>query len=185
MLVAIVALKQYSDRYGGKYRSTVNRWLAKTKTDWRDKETGLLVSFLQENGRQFEDMPVKGSYTALNCYYLTLLDARMAREQYGKLKQHFWKEGWLSGLKEYYDRTCYLGFDIDAGPIFFELSPSGTAFLAGAATFFKDTLVRNEILYTAEVAGHSFRWNSKRHYLLANAALVGEAIMLAMRTNYK
>ena len=57
--------------------------------------------------------------------------------------------------------------------------------MAGAATFCKDIVVRNEILHTAEVAGHSFRWNGKRHYLLANAALVGEAIMLAMRTNYK
>lgn len=97
----------------------------------------------------------------------------------------FWKDGVISGLKEYYDRTCYLGLDIDAGPILFELSPSGTAFMTGAATYFNDLKTRNDILTTAEIAGHTVRLNCKRHYLLANVALVGEAIMLAMRTHFK
>ena len=63
------------------------------------------------------------------------------------------------------------------------LSPSGTAFFAGSATFFGDKKVRNSILRTAELAGTSVGFGNKRHYLLANLALVGEAIMLAMRTN--
>ena len=39
------------------------------------------------------------------------------------------------------------------------------------------------ILKTAEIAGHTIKIGDKRHYLLANVALVGEAIMLAMRTH--
>lgn len=45
--------------------------------------------------------------------------------------------------------------------------------------------MRSQILRTAEKAGHTILWNGKKHYALANVALVGEAIMLAMRTNYK
>ena len=73
---------------------------------------------------------------------------------------------------------------MDAGPILFELCPTGTAFCNGSATFFNDTHTRTQILKTAEIAGHSILYNKKRHYLLANIALVGESIMLAMRTNY-
>lgn len=185
MLVAIVALNQYADMNNGKYRSTVKKWVKRAQKDWIDDKTGLLVSFLQENGNQYEEVPVKGSYSVLNCYYLTFIDETFANQQYETLKSLFWKDGAISGLKEYYDRTCYLGLDIDAGPILFELSPSGTAFMTGAATYFNDSKTRNDILTTAEIAGHTVRLNCKRHYLLANVALVGEAIMLAMRTHFK
>lgn len=183
MLVAIVALQQYSELNNGKYGSTVKQWLANAKKRWCDKETGLLVSFLEENGDQIKNAPIKGSYSALNCYYLTLIDKTFALDQYIKLKQHFWKDSIVSGLKEYHNKRCYIGIDIDAGPIIFELSPSGTAFAIGSASYFKDHDIRKKILRTAEIAGHSIIWDNKRHYLLANVALVGESIMLAMRTN--
>ena len=73
--------------------------------------------------------------------------------------------------------------DIDAGPIILNLSPSGTAFTIGCATYFGDKDFRSNLLRTAEIAGHTVKWGNKRHYLLANIALVGEAIALAMRTN--
>ena len=184
MLVAIVALDKYADMNNGKYRSTVQTWVNKAQSNWIDKETGLLVSFLDDYGCQFEGAPVKGSYSALNCYYLSLIDESFAKSQYEQLKSLFWKGGLIPGLKEYWDRTCYIGMDIDAGPILLELSPSGTAFFAGSATFFDDTSTRNKILRTAETAGHTIKLGKKRHYLLANVALVGESIMLAMRTNY-
>lgn len=72
--------------------------------------------------------------------------------------------------------------DVDSGPIIFGLSPSGTAFGIGCATYFNDWELRNGLLKTAEIAGHTVVWKGKRHYLLANIALVGEAITLAMRT---
>ena len=183
MLVAIVALDKYADLSGGTYRSTVGRWIERAKRDWLDEDTGLLMSFLNEDGTKLYHAPVRGSYSALNCYYLTLIDEEFAREQYGRLKTLFWKDGFVDGLKEYWDRSCWLGVDIDAGPILLELSPSGTAFFAGPATYFNDAEVRNAILRTAEIAGHTIELGNKRHYLLANIALVGESIMLAMRTN--
>ena len=130
----------------------------------------------------FKAAPVKGSYSALNCLYLTQIDSVFAREQYHRLKSHFLQSGLLFGIREYHDYSCWLGFDIDAGPVLFNLSPSGTAFAVGSATYFNDVRVRNNFLRTAEIAGHSVMWNNTRHYLLAEIALVGECIMLAMRT---
>ena len=65
-----------------------------------------------------------------------------------------------------------------------ELSPSGTAFMVGCATYFNDDDTRKKVLLTAEKVGWSVMWNGKRHYLLANFALVGESIMLPMRIRF-
>ena len=184
MLVAIVALHNYSCQYGGMYSSTVNRWMEKAKKEWIDKETGLVESFLIDNDGCAENGPIiRGSYSALNCYYLSLIDPEFAKGQYECLKKHFKQASPVSGIKEYHDRTCWLGFDIDAGPIIFNLSPSGTAFAIGCATSLDDMEFRNRLLKTAEIAGGTVTWFGKSHYLLANIALVGEAITLAMRTS--
>ena len=90
----------------------------------------------------------------------------------------------MSGIKEYHDHSCWLGMDIDAGAIIMNLSPTGTAFTIGSATYFDDNNFRNKLLKTEEIAGHTVKWNDSRHYLLADIALVGEAITLAMRTNF-
>ena len=89
--------------------------MRKAKSEWLDKETGLLVSFLSEDGIPFKAAPVKGSYSALNCLYLTQIDSVFAREQYHRLKSHFLQSGLLFGIREYHDYSCWLGFDIDAG----------------------------------------------------------------------
>ena len=184
MLVAIVALADYAQLNNGKYQNTVNRWIQRAKLEWIDSETGLLRSFLPLDGNTSVLSPIKGSYSTLNTYYLTQIDSEFAKEQYSHLKEAFLKDSWLTGFKEYPDGSGFLGMDVDAGPIIFGLSPSGTAFGIGCATYFNDTDLRNDLLKTAEIAGHTVLWNDKRHYLLANIALVGEAITLAMRTTY-
>ena len=184
MLVAIVALNNYASQYNGEYSSTVKLWIERAKKEWIDKETGLLASFLVQNGNSAEvEPPVKGSYSALNCYYLSLIDTEFAKEQYECLKKNFKQTFPFVGLKEYHNRTCWFGMDIDAGPIIFNLSPSGTGFVIGAATSLEDMEFRNQLLKTAEIGGSTVTWFGKSHYLLANVALVGEAIILAMRTS--
>ena len=184
MLVAIVALANYSNQYDGKYSTTVNMWVERAKKEWIDKETGLVASFLEVYNDSIRIvLPVKGSYSALNCYYLSLVDPEFAKEQYDCLMKNY-KQGFLfAGIKEYHDRTCLFGMDIDAGPIIFNLSPSGTAFAIGCATSLDDMEFRNKLLKTAELGGSTVTWFGKSHYLLANLALVGEAIVLAMRTS--
>ena len=77
MLVAIVALYNYSCQYDGEYSTTVNMWIERAKKEWLDKETGLLASFLEaENGITKIVMPVKGSYSAFYCRFHTLSDVK-------------------------------------------------------------------------------------------------------------
>ena len=182
MLVAIVALSNFSRQCDGRYNSIINEWMKKAKMDWIDKETGLLKSFLRYDGTEME-APVKGSYSALICYYLTFVDVDFAKEQYDLLKRYFIQKNPFTGIREYHNRSCWLGMDIDSGPILFNLSPSGTAFSIGPATYFNDSKLRIQLLRTAEIGGSTVRgWNTN-HYLLANLAIVGEAVTLAMRTS--
>lgn len=182
MLVAVVALANYSATHEGKYGSTVTSWVKEMKRYWLDKDTGLLLSVIPYEEDWTWSAPVKGSYSALNCYYLTFVDKDFAREQYGILKEKFLQRRPVAGIKEYHDRRCLLGVDVDAGPIVLNLSPSGTAFAVGAATFFGDSDTRLRFMRTGELAGFSVTRKGMRHYKLADIALVGEAIMLAMRT---
>ena len=181
MLVAIVALTEYAKWNGGKYQSTVDRWLQMAKTEWIDKETGLLASKLTEDGWPIP--PVSGAFSALSCSYLAMVDQEFAKGQYELLKKHFKKDFPFTGIKEYTDRKCRFDFEnVDAGFVILDLSPSGTAFAIGCATMHGDMKVRNQLLRTAEIAGSTVTWNGKSHYLLANWVLVGEAVALAMRT---
>ena len=183
MLVAIVALSLYSQQNDGEYRATVQNWIEQAKQQWLDPETQLISSFLpDETMGMYKNAPIKGSYTALSCYYLTFVDKEFAHDQYKKLKVHFLQRKLITGFKEYYDRRCWLGMDIDAGPIICNLSPTGTAFGVGSVTFFEDWDLRKSMLKTGEIAGTTWHSHGKSHYLLADMALVGEAIMLAMRT---
>lgn len=79
MMVAIVALSDYTRLNNGKYSSTVKDWINRAKSEWIDDKTGLLVSFLDDNGQM--EAPIKGSYSTLNCYYMTKIDPNFAKEQ--------------------------------------------------------------------------------------------------------
>ena len=182
VLVAIVALKLYSRQNNGFYDKTVDEWLDNMKANHTSESSGLIASIIMEDDEGGLHNLYKGSYTALSCYYLTFIDEEFAEEQYRILKKEFYKKFPLTGFKEYIRKSPILAFDVDAGPIVFGLSPTGTAFGIGPATYFNDDKVRKKLLLTAERAGSTISVKGKSHYLLANIAIVGEAIALAMRT---
>ena len=182
MLVAIVALKLYSKEYGGKYESTVAKWLDNMKKNHLSESSGIIASMVIYDYDGPSCVMVKGSYTALSCYYLTFVDEDFARDQYEKFKAQFLKKRPVCGFKEYSYKSPLFAFDIDAGAILIGLSPTGTAFGIGPCTYFQDWNLRRKLLRTGELAGTTVSWKGKSHYLLADIALVGEAITLAMRT---
>lgn len=189
MLVTIVALKNYSRLNGGKYEDTVQAWLHNAKTIWIDKRTGLLAGMLPGASKYQKGIEIRGSHTALNCSYLSLIDADFAKDQYEKMCKVLRKDDTfmgtkVCGVKEYINYCPELKFAPgDAGMIVKGISAGGTAFALGAATFFGDWEFRSNMLRTAEVAGGTKKEKRMRHYNIADMFLVGEATALAMRTN--
>lgn len=182
MLVAIVALANYARLNGGKYQDVVDLWVANMQANHMDPETGLIMSLVPDGETWQENQPVLGSYSALSVYYLTFVNEEFAREQYDLLKKTFFKKRPFTGFRELVKGTKGPILLIDSGPIIFGLSPTGTAFGIGGATYFHDTDLRRRFLRTGEWAGFTVSSKHTRHYLLADYVPVGEAITLAMRT---
>ena len=184
MLVTIVALKNYATLYNGRYGDTVQSWLSRARNEWMDEKTGLLRSYLYySNAGINKQKTIRGSYSALSCYYLTLIDKKFAKEQYVNMKTVFLHSRPFTGIREYMDKSPKLLFDVDSGPITFGLSPSGTAFAIGCATFFNDYKLRTQLLRSGEIVGQTVYGKKKRHYRLGELVIVGEAVVLAMKTN--
>ena len=159
--------------------------LNKAKTIWRHKSTGLLKSMLPTK-KNTKRRTLRGSYSALNCCYLSLIDPEFAESQYYSLVKAFYSddvEDIFWGIHEYLQKRPRFKLDVDAGPIVFGLSASGTAFAIGAATFFNDWKTRSKLLHTVEIAGQTVKRKHTRHYRLGELVIVGEATTLAMRTN--
>lgn len=180
MMFPVLALLDCDTLCGGAYKATVEKWLRNLRTRYIDTKTGLLVSTIFRNlsfGR------TSGAYSGLNTTGLALLDSQFGKEQMQKLKDNLIISfGKYAAVKEYLNEAPKFTFDIDAGPVVYGISPSGTAFAIGAATFLGDWELRQKLLNTASLAGGNVTSGKYRHYRLAEIMLTGEAITLAMRT---
>lgn len=191
MLVTLVALRNYGRLFDGKYQDTVEAWLNNAKTNWCQQKTGLLAGKLPGASRTMHYMEVNGTYAALNCSYLTMVDEEFARKQHRLMKRAFWKKSTVLGveveaLHEYENKDPKIQMKAgDAGIIYEGITGGGSAFALGSATLLGDWEMRYHLLRVAELAGGTIMEEHKRHYRLANLFLVGEATTLAMRTNIK
>ena len=180
MFAAIVALKNYSLLFDDRYEDTIRKYLDKVRQKWLNYKTGLIVAMLYGQRKT----GIRGCYVGMNNFWLTLIDDEFAFDQYSRMKRILYKKDKFAGIKEYTYKSPKIAFDPDAGPIIDGLSPSGTAFAIGSATYFKDWDVRNSMLATADLVGGRVEGDRQLHYKLGEFALVGEATVLAMRTNF-
>lgn len=189
MLVTLVALKNYSCMYNGKYSETIEAWVKNARSLWIHKSTGLLAGMLPGESRYQKGATIRGSHSALICSYLSLVDEDFAREQYEKMCKVLRKEESfmgkdICGVKEFLRKSPEFQMAPgDAGLIVKGISAGGTAFAIGAATYFNDWEFRYKMLRTAEVVSGTKKEKDMRHYKIAEMFLVGEATVLAMRTN--
>lgn len=118
MLVTIIALHNYARLFDGTYQDMVDKWLYNAKTKWPHKKTGLLLSMLPGESRFKKNRPLKGSYVALNCAYLSLVDDEFAFAQHEKMKALMSTESTIMGkqffgIKEYLNKSP--GFQFAGG----------------------------------------------------------------------
>lgn len=178
VVVACLALAQ---RVFGDMRVEVTRpWVRRVRADFLDPDTGLMVFRLSGDGRVVE--PSRGSGVAWGIFYLSYADPKFALEQYEKMRAVLGDTALFSrvhGIREY-----PVGFggagDVDSGPVILGLSPSGTGFAIAGATLARDDGHKLEWLRTAELVGTTMGTDGQRRYVFA--PLVGDAILLAMRT---
>lgn len=153
-------------------------WAETLSKKYRHKKTGLLVHRLNTDGSVVEGP--RGCTLGWNSFYLPFVDAGLAKDQYETMKKVLGRERWgFAGLREYATGSRG-GGDIDSGPVIFGLSSSGTGFAIAGARWHRDVAFLKGLLATSELVGCTIQTGGKRRYLLA--PLVGEAIVLAMKT---
>ncbi len=182
--VLLSSLKCHDIAFGTHYDQVIQKWRKTAAPELLDENTGTLVFAITEGAARKSRSRSSGA--AFSLVYLYHADPEFFDEQYKQLRSVF--RAWLlppagffpgaGALKENRDGS-WKG-DIDSGPVLFGISTSGTGFGVGCARAAGDTEFLSQLLATAEIAGSSVDYNGQRHYLLA--PLVGEAIMLAMKT---
>ncbi|MDE6668086.1 MAG: hypothetical protein K2K26_00215 [Muribaculaceae bacterium] len=185
MMFTPLALKIYSDLYNGEYIEVVRKWSELTRVNWIDSRTGLLISRYYKSGQRKAPC---GSYAALNCSCLVSFAEDFGTEQYIRTKEVFGRvdsTGKYGAILEYLNKSPRIAFNVDVGIIINGMSPTGTSFILGAATYLGDWKFRRQLLNTADKAGGTVNKKGECHYRLAEVMLTGEAITLAMRTNVK
>jgi hypothetical protein len=174
---AALALHQQAGR--GDHRAATARWLDHTRRHLLDPRTGLVSFALDAGGRPLQG--ARGSGAGWNSFYLPFVDEAFAAEQFAALKAHLVRDLPFggAGVREFPAGVVGAG-DVDSGPVLFGISTSGTGFAVAGARHARDARLLGRLLTTAEIVGCTVQWSGRRRYLLA--PLVGDAIMLAMKT---
>jgi hypothetical protein len=176
-VVLVAALAVDTRATGHNHAKTLKRYRTEIET-LMDPHTGLLV-FNVHDGRPAG--PARGSSVGWNIFFWNQWGDPVARAQYQAWTRAMRVEP-LPGLvasREHAHGVTLPG-DVDSGPLVLGMSPSGTGFALAAARAMDDPVTFNGLLRTAEAAGTTVGWPLQRRYLLA--PLVGDAIVLAMRT---
>lgn len=182
VVLASLALFDLTERAKARpehFRGTIASWLDYTRSQLLDPETGIIVPWVDANGRPVGSP--RGSYATWNVFYLLQIDLAFARDQASRIR--------ASLLVRALPGACavreYLlghegGGDIDSGPVIFGLSTSGTGFGMSSARALQDADLLHCLLATGELIGSTISSDAGRRYLVA--PLIGDAIVLAMRT---
>lgn len=178
-VVVYASIRNYDLVFGTRHGAVVDEWIALARREQIDSATGLLQFRYKGDGRLFQGP--RGCGAGWNSFYLPFVSRSLAEDQYAAMRKQLIKRlpFGAAGLREYPPGITGSG-DVDSGPVILELSTSGTGFAMAGARHAKDTEILNGLTITAELVGHSVQWAGKRRYLFA--PLVGEAIVLAMRT---
>lgn len=142
-----------------------------------DGATGVVVFGFDESFAAAGEARASGA--AWSLFYWAQVDRDFVRAQASALRDHFRKR-LLPGASGVCERaSCTGAGDVDSGPLVLGVSPAATGFAIGAARIAGDEEWLSELLSTAEWAGVTLPFARRRYAL---APLVGEAIVLAMKT---
>jgi len=164
---------------GKAHGQTLHRFIQYTRDHLLDPQTGLVVFKVDSQGRPWGTS--RGCGVGWNSFYLPFVDPAFSSDQWSKLREHMIRRSSVGfwGVREFPDGVLGFG-DVDSGPLILGLSPSATGFSMAGARRENDAETLGRLMLTAEAAGTTWVGLTGSRYLAA--PLVGDAIVLAMRT---
>lgn len=175
---AVIASLALYHRYRQTPDELTSKWCREVDQHYRDNAGKILVFRIQPDGRPVPEG--RGSGAGWNTFFLFYADPEFAAAEFARLKAGYYTELPLGlGAIREWPKGQDKGGDVDSGPVILGLSPSGTGFAVSGARVSHDKRMFSRLMRTAEVVGCTVG-GERTHYLCA--PLVGESIMLAMRT---
>lgn len=174
--VALAAMKAGDVLDGTDHSELMKKWLQVAKAKLTDRETGMLVSDYNLDGK-FRDGP-EGSSIWLAATMLKVVDEPYAKKQYELAKKHLAHSIARFGLAREWPRGAGGKMDIDSGiqiPLV-EASPSSSGFALVAAATFSDRELLTRLLASLDYAGFPEKDASGLTYSAGNE--MGDAVLL-------
>ena len=173
------ALALFARFHGDDFGPLFERFVAHAEAHLLDRQTGTIAFRFDRRGRALGRS--RGSGVGWNSFFLPFFAPELAQRQYERTKAHFLVRlpFGLAALREY-PRGHEGAGDVDSGPLLAGLSPSATGFFLAGARRAGDAETYATLFRTASLVGVSTDAAEGRAYRLA--PLVGDAIVLAMRT---
>lgn len=116
--VAMASLKLHSTNTGSNYDSVCFKWSEYVKSNYIDKETGVLITKIDPNTGIAIEEP-RGSMLGWSIMFIYQFDSEFAIDLYQNYKKHFSKDYIIFRLfrERHNSKETNMG-DIDSGPIF-------------------------------------------------------------------
>lgn len=175
--VAAIALEDVLDTAGND--GFIQAWLHQAETRLTHKETGLLISAFDRNGKPASvGFGPEGSSIWMVSHMLKFVDSSYALDQYQRAKKELGRNFLGFGYSREWPVSAVGQPDIDSGPDipFLKASASASGLAILAASTFCDTTYIRELLTTLRYAGFPESKNGTVRFCASNP--VGDAVLL-------
>jgi hypothetical protein len=158
----VAALAIADSIFGGRYRSTVSRWVRAVRHKVDPRYGALPHEAYFIDGSAVGDP--RGESLALMSFVLADVDTSLARQQYEILRRNFVDYTWgVPGVREYPHGVNRRG-DIDSGPIVLGYSGPAVVVGAGAAIANGDEELATTLLASTDMLGFPIEIAGRRRY---------------------
>lgn len=177
--IAAAAVALHARVQGRPRPPVLDLWEVKFRAHCIDPATGLTYQSIGSSGKSDESMP-RGSGTSMAAWVLSGSHPQLARELYGALLQHRYRDVFgFAGIREFARGDSSDG-DIDSGPLMFGFAPSATAFTLGAARAQHDMRTFSRLYASAHFFGAPVEGDERRNFVVAGP--LGDAVLAAALT---
>ncbi len=156
---ALASIKLYDMSNNTEYSKVTKEWVNWIKTNFLDKETGLMNSQIDPKTGKSLDGP-RGCSISWIMLFGHIFDKNFAEEQYVQFKKHHYDNFLGLGIGVFKERKGEWqtsSGDIDSGPLIMGYGVSATAFGLGAARIMGDSKVYNQIHNTINLTKSQFK----------------------------
>lgn len=167
--LAVASLKLYDKHITERYKSVIDNWIEKVKSQLDPKTLLIPHSTVAHTGETIEG--ARGSSLSLMLRLLAEIDSKFAYKQFQIYNENFQITRFgIPAIREYPKGSNGKG-DIDSGPVIFDVGFAGTIVAIGTYKIFGEYQTANTLSSTMEAFGFSQTSQKEKKYIFGQLAI--------------